>query len=146
MASTSERCVQPRRFMMLHSADPLCQPPFLQDKAGYDGFTWRLHFILQRDTAEMDAFESYMKWQEMKRMCGNQEFDFGTEKAQMEYFSKHGTSIVGAVVEGAEDNLLYVHLSRAMTLDMLAVDLTGYACPPAAPPAMPSWMPKTNQA
>ena len=80
-----------------------------QDKTGRRGVTYRLHFVMQQDTAEFDAEESYLFRERLTRQAAvlpgglANESLAESESASSRYGAKHRTTIIGAVVESVED-------------------------------------------
>ena len=100
---------------------------FGADKSGRNGLTYRLHFVMQRDQASLDASEAYDYSEYLVRKsldgvafnseCNCASFGMGmreektqTERLASAYAAKHRSSIVGSVIESVEDNLLHAFL------------------------------------
>ena len=95
---------------------------FGADKSGRNGVTYRLHFVMQRDTAELDAEESHRFREHFTRRSlefpspgaalalGARSTTSESESATSRFGAKHRTSIVGSIVESVEDNLLHAFL------------------------------------
>ena len=83
---------------------------FGADKTGRRGFTYRLHFVMQRHTASFDASESYHFHNVLTRPKLGPEREMESEQVESSYSSKHKATMVCSVLEGAEDNLLHAFL------------------------------------